>query len=133
MRSSLHCLIPFLSLFCSCQLRRLDSIQFLCSQARIPTGWDLETRLDYNFTNEFLFLTTLHGPRRKHSLSIVGKACLQRRCIAESYSIVACVFVAAGIYLPSRCLTMNVYSDFSIPAFGFHVTISCIYICSNKK
>jgi hypothetical protein len=24
----------------------------------------------------------MHGPRRKHSLSIVGKTCLQRRCIA---------------------------------------------------
>jgi hypothetical protein len=28
-----------------------------------------------------------------------------------SYSIVACVFVAAGICLPSRCLGMNVYSE----------------------
>jgi hypothetical protein len=31
---------------------------------------------------ELLFIITLHGPRRKHSLSIVGKACLQHRCIA---------------------------------------------------
>jgi hypothetical protein len=36
----------------------------------------------------------------------------------ESYSIVACVFVAAGICLPSRCLAMDVYSDFTIPALG---------------
>jgi hypothetical protein len=27
--------------------------------------------------------------------------------------------------LPIRCLEMNVYSDFAIPAFGNHVTISC--------
>jgi hypothetical protein len=40
-----------------------------------------------------------------------------------SLSIVACVFVAAGMCLPSRCLAMNVYSDFAIPAFGRHVTI----------
>jgi hypothetical protein len=41
-----------------------------------------------------------------------------------SYAIVACVFVAAGMCLPSRCVTMNVYSVFTIPAFGLHVTIS---------
>jgi hypothetical protein len=29
-----------------------------------------------------------------------------------SYSILACVFVAAGMCLQSRCLAMNVYSDF---------------------
>jgi hypothetical protein len=39
------------------------------------------------------------------------------------YSIVACVIVAAGICLPSRCLAMNVCSDLTIPAFGRHVTI----------
>jgi hypothetical protein len=33
-------------------------------------------------------------------------------------SIVACVFVAAGMCLPSRCLAVNVYSYFTIPAFG---------------
>jgi hypothetical protein len=35
----------FLSLFCNCQFRRLDAIQFLCSQAHILIGWRLETRL----------------------------------------------------------------------------------------
>jgi hypothetical protein len=28
-----------------------------------------------------------------------------------------------GMWLPSRCLTMNVYSDSDIPAFGRHVTV----------
>jgi hypothetical protein len=55
----------------------------------------------------------LHGPRRKHSLSIVGKTCLQSRCL----------FVAAGMCLPNCCLVMNVYSDFAISAFGRHITI----------
>jgi hypothetical protein len=41
----------------------------------------------------------------------------------RSYSIVACVFVAAEMCLPSRCVAMNVYSDFTIPVFGRHVTI----------
>jgi hypothetical protein len=35
----------FLPLFCNCQCRRLDSIQFLCSQAHILAGWRLETQL----------------------------------------------------------------------------------------
>jgi hypothetical protein len=38
-------------------------------------------------------------------------------------SIVAYVFVAAGTCLPSRCLTMNLYSGSNIPAFRRHVTI----------
>jgi hypothetical protein len=39
------------------------------------------------------------------------------------YSIVACVFVAAVMCLSSSCLAMDVFSDFTIPAFGRHVTI----------
>jgi hypothetical protein len=42
---SFHSLIPFLPLFCSCQFWRLNSVQFLCSQAHIPAGWHPETRL----------------------------------------------------------------------------------------
>jgi hypothetical protein len=60
------------------------------------------------------FITTLHGPHRKHGLSSVRKACLHSN---GSYSIVACVSVAAWMCLMSRCLAMNVHSDFSIPAF----------------
>jgi hypothetical protein len=41
MKSSLYCLIPFLPLFCNCKFRRLDSVQFLCSQV----GSRLETLL----------------------------------------------------------------------------------------
>jgi hypothetical protein len=40
MKSSFHSVIPFLSLFCSCQFRRLYSIQ-----AHILAGWCPETRL----------------------------------------------------------------------------------------
>jgi hypothetical protein len=43
----------------------------------------------------------------ENSMSIVEKACLQRRCIAAGVnSIVACVFDAAGC-LPNRCLTVR--------------------------
>jgi hypothetical protein len=40
-----------------------------------------------------------------------------------SYSIVVCVFFAAGMCLLSSCLAVDVSSDFTIPAFGRHVTI----------
>jgi hypothetical protein len=44
-----------------------------------------------------------------------------------SSSSVACVFISAGTCLPSRCLTMNVYSDSDylprILAFNRHVTL----------
>jgi hypothetical protein len=48
--SSCHSLSPFLPLLYSCQIRRLDWIQF---QAHIPAGWRRETRpftLDYSST-----------------------------------------------------------------------------------
>jgi hypothetical protein len=79
MKSSFHSPIPFLPLFCNCQFRRLDSIQFLFSQTHILVGWRLETQF---ISTQFFLLTTLHGPCRKHSLPIFRKAYLQRRCIA---------------------------------------------------
>jgi hypothetical protein len=45
MESSFHSLVPFLTLLCGCQFRRLDSIQFLYSQVHTPVGWRPETRL----------------------------------------------------------------------------------------
>jgi hypothetical protein len=45
-QTSVHGLIHFLPLFCNCQLRGLDSIQFLWSQAHITAGWRPETRLN---------------------------------------------------------------------------------------
>jgi hypothetical protein len=40
------------------------------------------------------------------------------------YSIAACVFVAARM----SHLAMNIYSEFTIPAFGRHVTTDIITI-----
>jgi hypothetical protein len=53
MKSSLHCLFLFMSLFCDCQFQRLNSIQFLCTQAHIPAGWCLEAR---PFTSNYRLL-----------------------------------------------------------------------------
>jgi hypothetical protein len=71
MKSSFHGLIAFLPLFCSCQFRILDSIQFLCSH--ILADWRLETRLSTICSSvEFLFITTLHGHHGKTPYSIVA-------------------------------------------------------------
>jgi hypothetical protein len=55
----------------------------------------------------------------ENSLSVVGKVCLQRQCIATE---VTCVFVVVGMCLTSFCLAMITYSDFTTPAFGRHIT-----------
>jgi hypothetical protein len=69
MKSSRHSLILFLSLFCDCQPRRLDSIQFPFSEAHNLTGRRLETRLSTLCCSvEFFFITTLHWPHGKHHL-----------------------------------------------------------------
>jgi hypothetical protein len=47
------------------------------------------------------------------------------------YMIIACLFVVAGICLPSHCLKMNAYSGFNILAFGRHVTILNVKIRHN--
>jgi hypothetical protein len=44
-------------------------------------------RLECYFSIELFFITTLHGPRRKHSISIAGKVCLELRCIATEVSL----------------------------------------------
>jgi hypothetical protein len=56
MKFSLHRLIPFSPSFCDCQFRRLDCIQFLCSQAHITAGWRLEAR---PFTSDSASTTSL--------------------------------------------------------------------------
>jgi hypothetical protein len=126
MKCSLHGLIPFLPLFWNCQFRRLDLVQFLCSQAHILAGWRLETRLftSLNGLNWTLLYNHLARPAYKtlplYSWEGMFTASLHS---SWSYSIVVCIFVATGMCLPIRCLAMNVYSDFAIPAFGRHITV----------
>jgi hypothetical protein len=66
------------------------------------------------------FARTTHKTQPLSCLEGVFTAPLQSN---GSYSRDACIFVAAEICLASRCLAMNVYSDFFIPAFGCHVTL----------
>jgi hypothetical protein len=113
MKSSLQRLIPFLP-FSNCQL---DSIHLLPSS--YPGRLASRTQL---FLTELFFITTLHGPCRKHNLSIVTKARLQRRSTAMEVTLLLLAYSLPWEYLKGR-LAMNVYSEFTLPAFGRHVTI----------
>jgi hypothetical protein len=110
-KSSFHSPIPFLPLFFNCQ--------FFCSQAHIPAGWRLETRLNWTVLHNH-FARTMQKPQPLYGCEGVFTAPLNSN---GSYSIVACVFVFGGMCLSSRCVTMNVNSDFIILAFGRHVTV----------
>jgi hypothetical protein len=117
LKSYCHSLTPFLPLFCSCQFRRLDSIQFLCSQALIPAGWRPETRLyilGYCVWSCILtvsFYKPRHRPHRKRSLYswrgvFTAPLPSNRRTIVERV-----------------CLRGNVFTE-SLPSNGINVTIS---------
>jgi hypothetical protein len=103
MKSSLYSLIIFLPLFCDCQFRRLDSIKFLCSEAHVLAGWRLETQLTQFFSTELFFTTILNRPCRKHSLFVVGKACLQSRCITTEI-----IPLLLAYWLPRECVYRTV-------------------------
>jgi hypothetical protein len=123
MKSSLHSLIPFLQFLLSysanCQLRRSDSNLLLSSSYSGRLASRNSTQFDLTLLyNHFARATQKRLPL--YCWKSVLTALLHSNGI---FSIVACVFVAARMCLPSRCLAIYVYSDFTIPAFGRHVTI----------
>jgi hypothetical protein len=130
MKTSFHSLIPFLPLFCNCQF---NSVSLLPS---LYPG-----RLASRSSTRFYSTTASFGTLPYNNFAWTTRK-TQPLCCWEgvftaplhsnrSYSIVTCVFVSAGMCLPSRCLTMNVYSDFAISASGRYVTICKTY--SNIK
>jgi hypothetical protein len=103
MKSSLHSRISFLTLFCNYQL----------NSAHISAGWRLKTRLNFMLllpASEILRITTFHGPHRKYSLSVVGKACLQRCCI--EMEVTRLLFVYS---LPRECVYQVVALQWTSP------------------
>jgi hypothetical protein len=123
----------FLKYFCifylACTTRRLSSIPLYASSY---PGRLASRNSPQFFSTELFFITTLHGPLRKHSLSIAGKACLLRRCIATEVTLLLLADSLPQECFYCLCLTMKVYSDFAIPAFGCHVTIIIINAFYNK-
>jgi hypothetical protein len=134
MKSSFCSLIPLLPLFCSCHFQRFNSVQFLCSQTHILAGWHLETWLNSTIHLKWTFLYNHFAQTMQKTKPLfcwgMFTALLHNN---GSCSVVACIFIAAGIWSPSRCLAMNFYSDFSIPAFRHHVTICCDFEAKTKR
>jgi hypothetical protein len=125
MKSSSHRLIPcfpfLLNYSVNCHLRRLsNSIPLL--QNSDPRHADVSKLTQTIFF--VLFMTLRHGKRRKHSLYYWKGVFTAPLYSNGSYSIVSCVFLATGMSFPSSCLAIDASSDFTIPAFGSHVTIS---------
>jgi hypothetical protein len=123
MKPSLHSLIIFLLLFCICQL---SSIASSYPDRVTPRNSTLF------YVAPVSFKTLLHNHFAKITQKTQTFCCWKGVLTAPlrsngSTSIAACAFVAARMCLPIRCLTMNVYSDFAIPAFGRHVTVLTIY------
>jgi hypothetical protein len=111
MKSSFHNLIPFLPLFCNCQFRRLDSIQFLCSQAHTLAGWRFESRL--TLLNWNLLYNNFARTTQKIQVLYCWEGMFKTPLHSSgTYSIVACLFVAKGKCLPSRCLAMTTWLQY---------------------
>jgi hypothetical protein len=135
MKSSFHSLIPFLPLVYNCQLSSVpllpgsypgrlasrNSTQFSSSAPMLISRQAGLAKLDSILLSWTLLYN--HFARTTQKIQSVhcweGVITLRRR----DCSIVS-VFVAAGICLPSRCLAMNVYYNFTITDFGRHLTVS---------
>jgi hypothetical protein len=122
MKSLFHSLIPFLPLFCSCQFQRLDSIQFLCSQAHIlarlaSRNSTLHFRLDYSsiflilYSCYFRLLTVSFYIHLVRPTQKTQPLLLRRRVCplpSNGRTSVACLRFA-GMCLPSRCLETSIH------------------------
>jgi hypothetical protein len=120
MNTSFRSLVPFLPSFCSYQLN---------SNPLLPSSYPgrLASRnsiLQWTAsTKHFLYNKFALTTQKTQPLYCCEGVFIVPLHSNGSYSIIAYVFVSAGMCLPSRCLAMNVYSNLAIPAFGHHVTI----------
>jgi hypothetical protein len=123
MKLTLHSLIPFLPLFYNCQL---NSIPLLSSS--YPGRLASRNSILF-FSTELFFFNQFAGTTQKTQPLYYWEGVITTPLHSNgNYSIVACVFCAAGMCLPSRCLIMDVSYDFIIPDFGRHVTIRNVSI-----
>jgi hypothetical protein len=118
MKSSLHSLISFLPLFCNFQI---------ISIPLPPTSYP-DKPASRNSTPHWLFILLYnHFARTTQKTRPLyfweGEFTVPLHSNG-SYSIVACVFVVVVMSLPGHCLAMNIYPDFTMPAFGRHVHVS---------
>jgi hypothetical protein len=110
--SSLHCLIPLLPLFCSCQFQRLDYCSLLFKR---PLS---------------LYNPSARTPWKTLS-SVVKDACLQLRCLAIDV-LLFCVFASVGMCLPSRCLAMGIHVTVYSVIYIYHLGCVVLEISSQE-
>jgi hypothetical protein len=125
MKSSFHSLIPF---HYSATANSEDSTEFNSSAPKL-TSWQAGiSKLDSVLHNCILLYNNFARTTQKTQLFYCWEEVFTAPLHSNgSYSIVTCVFVAAGMCLPSRCVAINIYSEFSIPAFGSRVTVLYLY------
>jgi hypothetical protein len=105
---------------------RFETSLFVASYYSQGYGGGIRPRLHmgyYLFSTEPFFITTLHGPNREYRFQQYPYYCVLPIRYLETRSCIACVFVAAGMCLPSRCLAMDVWCGATIPGFRRHVTV----------
>jgi hypothetical protein len=123
MKSSLYSLIPFLTFllnFLRLPFQELDPVLVPLLPSSHPGRLAPRSSTDWNDLL-VLFISRRHGLRRKHSLSIVEKACLQRRCMAtklfDCYLRIRCRGNVFTEQLScNRLLLWFHYSDFRAPS-----------------
>jgi hypothetical protein len=75
--------------------------QFSSSAPKLTSRQAGVSKLDWLFSTELFFIATLHGSRRKHRLSIVGKACVQRCCIPMEVTRLLLAYLFAARFTES--------------------------------
>jgi hypothetical protein len=85
---------------------RFGTSLFVASYDSQGHGGGIRPRLHTGYTR-WPFITLRHGPRRKHSLSIVEKAYLLTYCLAMDVLLHA--YASAGMCLPSHCLVAGLF------------------------
>jgi hypothetical protein len=72
-----------------------------------------------------------HGPRRKHSLSVVQRACFLIRFLAVNV-LLSRAYASTGMYLPNRCQAVDLYvtiQNSGVRSEYFVIVISISFYC----
>jgi hypothetical protein len=131
MKSSFHSL-NFLPLFCSCQFRRLNSIQFLCCQAHILQAGISKLDSSLHLTTTVLLSLVLLNTSCNHCAwtpqktpsSVVKEACLLIHYIIMDILLFR-AFASMGTCLLNCCLAMG-FTHHNMLLCYLHVT--CLLI-----
>jgi hypothetical protein len=105
MKSSFHSLTSILLLFCNCQFRRLDTIQFLSSY---PSKLASRNSIRHSTSCCWTLLYDYFARTTQKTAYIVMEACFLILYLAMNVLFLR-AFASAGMCFPSRCLTMGIH------------------------